>query len=217
MTKKTNLHVISLVDVLSGQKIYRVRCVCGSVGKITETGLLSKVSCGCTNVVAPYKLGLRVVCYTFKKFLREEGDKHIYEIECDHCQSTSEIDHRYRSSRCPTCPIMKTYDGIEINLTVEAARLGIHVSSLDDRLKRMPVHRALNMPKTNHGGKKGIHGKCTVRGFTSGVAAHLRRWGIYHRKPAVYWRIRSGVTPANSVEYYLLDEGITLDIFAETV
>jgi hypothetical protein len=195
-----NLHVIALVDKIGKERIYSVECVCGTRGKITETGLYNRVSCGCSSVVRPHRLGLRIASYTFTRFVGEHDGRHMYAIRCEACGGRNVVSHRYSRSRCPSCPRIIQVRGRQIDLTAEARRIGIHENALRQRLQRMPITRALSMPRTKRGGHKGCHGVVSYRGVIDTIPGHLERLDALSRKGAVYYWIRKGLAPIDALD-----------------
>jgi len=194
-----NFFVIGLIDRVDGEKVYRVQCVCGMTGKIGELSLRSRVSCGCTKLVRPHRLGLKVNCYTFSRLVGESGGKHMYEIDCSRCGGSSVVPHSYSRDKCPECPRTMVVEGVKVDLTSEAKRIGIHVNALRQRLQRMSLEEALSMPRRDVGGCRGRHGKVFFRGVTDTVPGHLRRIGAANKKGAVYYWIRSGMEPQEAL------------------
>ena len=203
-----NYHIIALVDRIQGENIYRVECVCGSVGRASRASMKAHQSCGCTSIVKRHRLGLKINDYTFTKFLGDcpSGKYHLYEIECDTCGETSVVRNTFARDRCPKCPRIVEIDGELVNLKQEAAKAGLTYQGFLARLKVKTIQEARLSPKSNRGGRRGIHGQFAFRGVTDYAVGHLRRLGLMHRKPAVYSWIRSGSTPLEAVERVLFEE-----------
>lgn len=201
MKRVGNFYVIGLIDRIGGERILRVQCVCGTVGKISESSLKDNISCGCSEVVRPHRLGLKIHCYTFTRFVGEEGGKHLYEIECEKCDSSGVVvPHSYSRDRCPACPKIMVVGGQQIDLSSEAERIGIHVNALRQRLQRMEPEKALSMPRKPRGGCRGKHGKCMFRGVLDTIPGHLRRVGALNKKGSVYYWVRRGMKPEAALE-----------------
>jgi len=197
--KIKNLFVIELVSKVGQERIYRTRCVCGKVGKITETGLRSRVSCGCSTLVRPHLLGLRIGTYTFVDFVGERGKVHMYVIDCSLCSHRHLVDHRYRRPGCPGCSRKKQ----SIPLVREAERLGIHPNALAQRLDYMGREQAIEVPRKATGGHRGRHGRFPYLGYTDTVMGHLRRLGKKPKRGSVYYWIKRGMDPVEALSFVL--------------
>lgn len=195
-----NFYIIDLVDNVNNELIYNVQCICGSIGNISATGILSVISCGCTSIVGKHKIGLTYRNYTFIKFVGDKDGMQVYEIHCDKCNNNSHVHAKYHHRLCPKCPKEVKIDGKYIDIESDAKRIGIHVNAMRQRLLSKSVEDALSMPKTNRGGKKGIHGNCYFQNILDSVPNHLKRLGLFSRKGFIYYWVRRGVDPSVALQ-----------------
>jgi len=195
-----NFYIIDLIDKIGFEKIYKVQCVCKSIGSITESGLNAKISCGCTNIIGPHRIGLSVHCYQFIRFLGDNNGRHLYEISCNNCRTNSIVHGNYGKKLCPSCPRSCIVNGIHVKLDEEAKRIGIHRNALRQRFNRMRVDEAIVRVRSNVGGKKGIHGKVWFHNILDSIPNHLKRINKINKRAFVYYWIRKGTDPSIAIQ-----------------
>ena len=213
MIKKrfNNLYVLSLINKINGERIYKVECVCGRKGRIPESGLSSRISCGCTKLVRRHVLGVSRGTYRFTKFLREENNRHVYQVDCSACGKSSEAYDNFHLEKCPSCPYVTVFEGVSVNMTAESERIGITPEALWQRMKRLGLERALSMPRSGRGGMKGVHGKFMLNGVMDYIPGHLARIGNPVKKSRVYYWVRKGMKPLDALMESLARAGVEID------